>query len=123
MLGRKAIRSFFGFAADEKAAVWSNWQKAVFFDDAPKINAAVKAAIQDGKFYAEFRITAGSGLRWIVARGEIASTDDSASPVIRGAFYDIALRFSVTPCRSREVWLVPHASREACRVRYAVADD
>jgi PAS domain S-box-containing protein len=82
----------FGIAADPKDEALDHWQKAIFFDDAPKIVAATEAAAQTGKFYVEFRITARGGLRWIVARGEIGSTDGSASPVVRGAIYDITER-------------------------------
>jgi PAS domain S-box-containing protein len=84
--------ALFGIAADRKDEVLEHWQKAVFFDDAPKIIAATEAAVQTGKFYVEFRINAGSGLRWIAARGEIGSKDRSTSPVVRGAIYDITER-------------------------------
>ena len=82
----------FGFAADNKDVGLDHWQKAIFFDDAPKITTAMEAAAQSGEFYVEFRITAAGGLRWIVARGEIASTHGSAGPVVRGAIYDITER-------------------------------
>jgi len=84
--------SVFGFAADQKDEALDHWQKAIFFDDAPKISTAMEAAAQTGEFYVEFRITAGSGLRWIVARGEIASAHRSASRVVRGAIYNITER-------------------------------
>ncbi len=78
-----------GFAADKKDVGLDHWQKAIFFDDAPKISTAMEAAAQSGEFYVEFRITAVGGLRWIVARGEIASTNRS---MVRGAIYDITER-------------------------------
>jgi PAS domain S-box-containing protein len=82
----------FGFAADQKDQAMDQWQKAIFFDDVPKISTAMEAAAQSGDFYVEFRITAGGGLRWIVARGEIASKSGSAGPMVRGAIYDITDR-------------------------------
>ena len=82
----------FGFAADNKDVGLDHWQKAIFFDDAPKITTAMEAAAQSGELYVEFRVTAAGGLRWIVARGEIASTHGSAGAVVRGAIYDITER-------------------------------
>jgi PAS domain S-box-containing protein len=84
--------SLLAIAADQKDEALEHWQKAVFFDDAPKITAATEAAAQTGKFYVEFRITAGNDLRWIVARGETGSTNRSTSPMVRGAIYDITER-------------------------------
>jgi PAS domain S-box-containing protein len=84
--------SLLAIAADQKDEALEHWQKAVFFDDAPKITAATEAAAQTGKFYVEFRITAGNDLRWIVARGETGSTNRSTSPTVRGAIYDITER-------------------------------
>jgi len=71
----------------------SSWEKAVFFDDAPKIHAAIEAAAHGGNFYVEFRVVkAGEAPRWIVAKGEMVPSASSATRVVRGAIYDISER-------------------------------
>jgi PAS domain S-box-containing protein len=88
--------SLFGFGGQSpKRSLWS-WEKAVFFDDVPKIHSAIDAVAQSGSFYVEFRIrNPGENLRWIVARGEAASSVNSPAGVVRGAIYDITERKSL----------------------------
>jgi len=80
--------SVFGF--DPKDS--EQWEKAVFFDDVPKIHAAIEEVSSSGNFYVEFRVThQGDRPRWIVARGEISSQEKSVR-LVRGAIYDISER-------------------------------
>jgi PAS domain S-box-containing protein len=70
----------------------SQWEKAVFFDDLPKIRHAVDSAAENGRFHVEFRIrNANGGLRWIVATGRASATGDGA-PMLVGAIYDVTDR-------------------------------
>ena len=82
--------SLFGFNGVEPEQALSRWEKAVFFDDLPKIHTAIEAASSSGSFYVEFRVKDSEDrLRWIVARGERSS---SKKPIVRGAIYDITER-------------------------------
>src|ERR1700688_3793363 len=59
------------FGRDEQEL--DHWEKAVFFDDVPKIRAAAEAAKQSGNFYVEFRVRYNDdSLHWIAANGQIA---------------------------------------------------
>jgi len=82
--------SLFGFNGAEPEQALSRWEKAVFFDDLPKIHTAIEGASSSGSFYVEFRVKDSEDrLRWIVARGERSS---SKKPIVRGAIYDITER-------------------------------
>ena len=67
------------------------WEKAVFFDDVPKIRTAAEAAKERGNFYVEFRVKYGDeSLHWIAANGQIAR--GSSKNLLRGAIYEISAR-------------------------------
>jgi PAS domain S-box-containing protein len=77
------------FGLDEQR--FDHWEKAVFFDDAPKIRAAAEAAKQSGNFYVEFRVRySDDSLHWIAANGQIPP--DSSPRLLRGAIYEITTR-------------------------------
>ena len=96
----------FEFSFDRKVWDWSaqaatifgldgqnlaRWEKQVFVDDLPKINAAVQAARQGATFYVEFRVRRGGGsLHWIAGKGQVAS--DPPERLLRGAIYEITER-------------------------------
>jgi PAS domain S-box-containing protein len=68
-----------------------HWEKAVFFDDVPKIRAAAEAAKQSGNFYVEFRVRYNDdSLHWIAANGQIAPSPSLR--LLRGAIYEITTR-------------------------------
>src|ERR1700731_1520611 len=68
------------------------WEKAVFFDDVPKIRAAIDGAAESGNFYVEFRVRhADAGVRWIAATGR-ASAEGNGEPILIGAIYDVTDR-------------------------------
>ena len=82
----------FGFDAKETERALAEWEKAVFFDDVPKIHAAVEEVAAGGSLYVEFRVAQPKERpRWIVARGAISSQEKPAR-IVRGAIYDISER-------------------------------
>jgi PAS domain S-box-containing protein len=67
------------------------WESAVFFDDVPKIRAAVEAARQGEICYVEFRVKHDDeSLHWIAANGQISG--ESSQELLRGAIYEITAR-------------------------------
>jgi len=67
-----------------------HWEKAVFIDDVPKINAAVEAARQGVGCYVEFRVKhPDRSLHWIAANGQIGAEPQR---LLRGAIYEITAR-------------------------------
>ena len=68
-----------------------HWERAAFFDDVPKIRAALEAARQSGNFYVEFRVRYDDdSLHWLAANGQTATA--SLQPLLRGAIYEITAR-------------------------------
>ena len=66
----------------------ASWEKAIFFDDLPKIRTAIEHAPRTGKLSFEVRVQhPDGGLRWIAGKGEI-----SDGKLLRGAIYDISDR-------------------------------
>src|SRR3984957_6672329 len=79
--------AIFGLA-DQRLA---HWEKVVFFDDVPKIRAAVEGATAGGNLYVEFRVRYDDeSVHWIAANGQIASGSSKRS--LRGAIYEISAR-------------------------------
>jgi PAS domain S-box-containing protein len=77
------------FGRDEQEL--DHWEKAVFFDDVPKIRAAVEGATAGGNVYVEFRVRYDDeSVHWIAAAGQIAS--GSSERLLRGAIYEISAR-------------------------------
>ena len=63
----------------------------MFFDDVPKIRAAVEGATAGGNVYVEFRVRYDDeSVHWIAAAGQIAS--GSSERLLRGAIYEISAR-------------------------------
>jgi PAS domain S-box-containing protein len=79
----------FGFDPARAGRSIAKWH-AVFVDDIPKIEAAIDAASQTGRFYVEFRVRHSDGsLHWIAGKGHVA---DSSANSLRGTFYEITER-------------------------------
>jgi PAS domain S-box-containing protein len=88
----RSAASLLGLNSDSPESL-AHWEKAVFFDDVPKIAAAVEAASKTGDFYVEFRITRPEQpVRWIVARGELMDAPHTSPRKLVGAIYDITER-------------------------------
>src|ERR1700722_3821262 len=76
------------FGGDEQEL--DHWEK-VFFNDVPKIRAAVEGATAGGNVYVEFRVRYDDeSVHWIAANGQIAS--GSSKRLLRGAIYEISAR-------------------------------
>jgi hypothetical protein len=61
--------SLFGLGDESPTSFLASWEKAVFFDDAPKISSAIDNAAQNGNFYVEFRVAKPREVpRWLVAK-------------------------------------------------------
>ncbi|HEX3973601.1 MAG TPA: ATP-binding protein [Stellaceae bacterium] len=83
--------SLFGFGDDNAPTTMSALERAIFFDDRPKLRGALETATRTGVYYVEFRVTlAGRGVRWLAARGTVEATGDR--PKLRGLYYDISER-------------------------------
>jgi PAS domain S-box-containing protein len=84
--------ALFGLGPGTQEAAPS-WEKTVFPDDLPKINAALEAAARGERFHAEFRVRyPDRGVRWLAAKGQVASDTGSSRHLLRGALYDISDR-------------------------------
>jgi PAS domain S-box-containing protein len=80
----------FGFGSQSLFGVLPEWERAVFFDDLPKIEAAVQTARETGALYVEFRTThPDGGLHWLAAKGRKL---DISRPILSGALYEITDR-------------------------------
>ncbi|HEX4194309.1 MAG TPA: PAS domain-containing protein, partial [Stellaceae bacterium] len=75
--------SLFGFGEDNAPTTISALERAIFFDDRPKLRGALETAARTGVYYVEFRVTlAGGGVHWLAARGTVEETGDG--PKLRG---------------------------------------
>jgi len=81
----------FGLERPSSFGPLPDWQRTVFFDDLPKIKAAVQAARETGALDVEFRTThRDGGLHWLAARGRKLAEESDA--VLSGALYEITDR-------------------------------
>jgi PAS domain S-box-containing protein len=79
----------FGFDPTRAGRSIAKWD-TVFVDDKPKIESAIEAAAQTGRFYVEFRVKHSDGsLHWIAGKGHVAEFSVDA---LRGTFYEITER-------------------------------
>ncbi len=59
----------FGFDPDIPKPSFSDWERANFIDDVPKLHAAVERAAQSGAYYSEFRVRHPDGsVHWIAGK-------------------------------------------------------
>jgi signal transduction histidine kinase len=76
-----------------EAAPFPEWNRFVFFDDLPKLRAALDTAAETGGYYVEFRVTRpGRGIRWIAGRGETVRDETGRPQWVSGVFYEITER-------------------------------
>jgi hypothetical protein len=79
----------FGFDPTRAGRSIAKWD-TVFVDDKPKIESAIGAAAQTGRFCVEFRVKNSDGsLHWIAGKGHVAEFSVDA---LRGTFYEITER-------------------------------
>jgi PAS domain S-box-containing protein len=86
------VAHLFGLKPEEAAASFAEWEQLIFPDDVPKLNAALDEARRTGAYYAEFRVRAAVGLRWLAGKG-VVDRDESGQPRwLCGVYYDISER-------------------------------
>jgi hypothetical protein len=85
----RGVAALFGLPSSSPFG-YAEFQKVVFFDDLPKLHAALTASEEAKPFAVEFRVRpAGAGaVRWFVARGSVEPKARRA----RGSFHDITER-------------------------------
>ena len=87
------IAALFGFDPEVASARFSDWERAIFVDDIPKLHAALEAAKQRGAYYTEFRVRHADGsLHWIGGRGETTSDENGGVRWLCGVYYEISER-------------------------------
>jgi PAS domain S-box-containing protein len=85
--------AMFGFGNDAPGPSFSDWERAIFPDDVPKVHAAVVAAADSGSYYVEFRVKHQDGsLHWIAGKGEAGRDDSTETRWVAGVYYDISER-------------------------------
>ncbi len=87
------VATLFGFDPAIPKPSFSEWERAIFADDLPKLHAAIKAAMQSGAYYSEFRVRHPDGsVHWIAGKGEARNGDNGHSRWVSGVYYEISER-------------------------------
>jgi signal transduction histidine kinase/CheY-like chemotaxis protein len=87
------VAVLFGFNTATPRSSFAEWEPAIFFDDIPKLHAAVEAARQSGAYYVEFRVRhADSSVHWIAGKGETGKDEAGCSRWLVGVYYEITER-------------------------------
>ncbi len=87
------IAVLFGVDPDAAGAKFTDWERAIFVDDVPKLHAAVETAKQTGAYYTEFRVKHADGsLHWIGGRGEATKDESGGVRWLCGVYYEISER-------------------------------
>jgi PAS domain S-box-containing protein len=87
------VASFFGVDPAVARSSFSEWERAIFVDDVPKLHAAAEKAAQSGAYYAEFRVRHPDGsVHWIAAKGEARKDNTARFRWISGVCYEISER-------------------------------
>ena len=84
------LLELFGFERETFSGTIESFNEAVHPDDLPRVNQAIRSAIETcGEYAAEYRIThPGGQLRWIAARGQTLCDDSGVATRLIGAAYD-----------------------------------
>jgi PAS domain S-box-containing protein len=87
------VASLFGASPTEPRPAFSDWEHAIFFDDVPKLRAALDQARGSGAFYAEFRVRhPDDSVHWIAGKGEVSGDDGDGPRWLTGVLYEITER-------------------------------
>jgi PAS domain S-box-containing protein len=87
------VATLFGFDPDTPKPSFSEWERAIFIDDVPKLHAAVERAAQSGAYYSEFRVRHPDGsVHWIAGKGEITKNEIGQAWRVAGVYYEISER-------------------------------
>jgi PAS domain-containing protein len=83
------VALLFGVNSEQAKRSFAAWEPVIFFDDVPKIRAALAGSRESGSFYVEFRVKHADGsLHWIAGKGQVAAQ----SQLLRGSFYEVTER-------------------------------
>jgi PAS domain S-box-containing protein len=87
------LARLFGIGPEFATRSFAEWEKSIFFDDLPKVRAALQTARQTGSYYVEFRVRHADGsVHWLAGRGARSRDSPDERPRLRGVFYDITDR-------------------------------
>jgi PAS domain S-box-containing protein len=87
------VAILFGFDPDIPKPAFSEWERAIFIDDVPKLHAAVERAAQSGAYYSEFRVRHPDGsVHWIAGKGEARKSANGGAGRVLGVYYEISER-------------------------------
>ena len=87
------VAILFGFDPDTPKPLFSEWERAIFIDDVPKLHAAIERAVQSGAYYSEFRVRHPDGsVHWIAGKGEARKSDSGHTRWVSGVYYEISER-------------------------------
>src|SRR5579871_695780 len=85
------IAKLFGLDPNTTSESFSAWEPAVVPEDRPGLHAAIRNARTSGVLNVEFRVAPRAGVRWLVAKGEVAA-DAGQTRWLRGTCQDITQR-------------------------------
>jgi PAS domain S-box-containing protein len=87
------VAVLFGFDPETPKPSFSEWERAIFVDDVPKLHAAVQRAEQSGAYYIEFRVRHPDGsVHWIAGKGEARKGRNASAGWVSGVYYEISER-------------------------------
>ena len=87
------VAVLFGFDPETPKPSFSEWERAIFVDDVPKLHAAVERAEQSGAYYIEFRVRHPDGsVHWIAGKGEARKGRNARAGWVSGVYYEISER-------------------------------
>jgi PAS domain S-box-containing protein len=87
------VATLFGFDPGSPKPLFSEWERAIFIDDVPKLHAAIERAAQSGAYYSEFRVRHPNGsVHWIAGKGEARKSDNGHTRWVSGVYYEISER-------------------------------
>jgi PAS domain S-box-containing protein len=87
------VAVLFGFDPDIPKPSFSEWERAIFIDDVPKLHAAIERAAQTGAYYSEFRVRHPDGsVHWIAGKGEARKGGNGRAGWVSGVYYEISER-------------------------------
>ena len=93
LLTTPQVSVLFGFDPAMPEASLADFERAIFFDDVPKLRAEMEAARTTGVFNAEMRVRHSDGkVHWLAARGEVVRDTDGTPHLLRGTCHDISER-------------------------------
>lgn len=87
------VAVLFGFDPESAKPSFSEWERAIFIDDVPKLHTAVERAAQSGAYYSEFRVRHPDGsVHWIAGKGEARKRENGRAGRVSGIYYEISER-------------------------------